>query len=322
MKTTLDAWTDICSQLFSSLKSRSVHPIHSCVINKRRHFIHAPELHTEDPRYYQKLKEYAKRHNAILRADRRNLEAKQNTDRRKKLLPVIFLAIGISGERSFAESVLNTNPLPQFEIAQHATRSENSTPQTINQLSSTSKLSHTIENILVSHFAPAIDDPISIASDIKRAANYYASHPEAVELIESIAEESWQLKYAPHTFQTNVTGSKLNLQEINIYFDPRSTAQLKFYDRCSTKTPFCIASPADALLHELLHVQATLKNEKVFIAQGGLPHYMYRAEHERLTILKENILYMAMSIRDKKPRPIRSEYSGRHVLVSCVTCID
>ncbi len=323
-KTTLDAWTDVCQAIFAGRAEPDtpIHPIHSCIIGGKRHYIHAPALAQADPSYFERLKHFARKHGIRLKADRRAFSTKNENCRRKKLLPVIFLALGVNGVAASNTRVAidAMAPTEVFKLNRHEERID-AEGKAVSQPPN-GRLSAEIESVLTAHFVPQKDDPRSMADDLKRMARYYANHPEAVSLIQSISGADWELKYAPYTFQTDVQGSRLQVDDVAVYFDPRSGAKLKFYDKCSTKRPFCVASPADALLHELLHVQTIVTDTRGFIAQGGMTPHMYPASHERLTILKENILYKSMSQRDKKPRPIRSEHTGRHVLVSCVTCVD
>jgi len=326
--TTLDAWTDICHSLLfgKRLRQAPVHPIHTCVIRGKRFCFHAPDLEWEDKGYFRRLKAFAEKHSIELSKDRRSLEQEPDQRRRKKLLPIIFLALGAHAPAVFADApeqksslhlmssgspLLKLNPHPWHEYEHEAFHLE------VNP-----EVSRSIACILRAHYQVQHDDPGTIDHDLKQLADYYSGHREAVKLINSVANADWTLKYAPHTFQTDISGTRMRVNKVDVYFDPRSAAQLKFYDKCSDKKPFCIASPADALLHELLHVQTIFTDSTKFIRQGGLNNHIYPAAHEQRTILKENILYKTMSIRDKKPRPIRSEHSGRHVLVSCVTCVD
>ncbi len=328
--TTLEAWTDICQSLFPERNTNaSVHPIHSCIIDDIRHYIHCPKLAERDPSYFEQLKSFAKKHRFQLKPDRRSPNDKSNHERRKKLLPIIFLALGVNATSVFADNTdviaqeMTLNMVPKINLLDTKITHKPTHDYLSNNATVYNKAeSKRIQSILSYHFEGQSDDPSSISADLKSLADYYSSHLEAINLIESISQTNWTLKYAPHTFQTDVKGSRMQVNEVVVYFDPRSGAKLKFYDKCAAKVPFCVASPADALLHELLHVHSVLKDTSSFIADGGLNQHIYPAAHERKTILKENILYKSMSRRDKQPRPIRSEHTGRHVLVSCVTCVQ
>ncbi len=323
--TTLDVWTDICQSLFPRRTNEaSIHPVHSCIINGERHYIHSPLLAEKDPSYFDRLVDYTRSNGIKLKADRRNPEDEAQRGRRKRLLPIIFLAFGVNASTAFADSRETTlNMVPHQSISVPSQNAHKGFQNRYNEEKAIDKeSSKRIQSILAAHFVGQDDDPHTIGEDMQALADYYSTHPEAIDLIESIADEEWELLYAPHTFQTDVSGSRMRIEGVKVYFDPRSGAKLKFYDKCATKVPFCVASPADALLHELLHAHSIMKETDEFLSDGGLSSHLYPAAHEHKTILKENILYKSMSRRDNHPRPIRSEHTGRHVLVSCVTCVN
>ena len=97
-----------------------------------------------------------------------------------------------------------------------------------------------------------------------------------------------------------------------IHFNTRSAAQLRLNNGCDDN-PVCIASPADALLHELLHTHSMLVKSEEFIAQGGMNNVIYPYEHEYSVIGKERKLYASMSSQDDIKRPQRREHTGRTV---------
>lgn len=326
-KTMLDQWTEIGQGLFNQGKSASAHayPVHACVINGVPHFIHAPALALTHPEYFCLLRSYADRNGICLRADRRAVEGAASDGRRKKFLSIVFLVMGISTGGADAEEVdLSLNLIaPEYtaSILPDEERPISRMAKLLEQ-AQTSLISQGLAQVLLSHMDDIEHYPSGIVDDIHELAAYYAKYPAAVKLIQSIAHTEWKFKYAPHTFQTSVKGSRLDIDQVDVFFDPRSAAKLKFYDKCAEQKPFCIASPADALLHELLHVQTITNDKGAFIGQGGLDPWTYPAEHERLTIVKENALYRSMTTVDKRPRPLRSEHNGRHVLVSCATCYE
>ncbi|PUA26828.1 MAG: hypothetical protein B0W54_20575 [Cellvibrio sp. 79] len=321
-QTFLDEWSQQCKAFFADATA-GVHPIHPCIINGRTHYVHAPHLATEDPQYYARLSQFAERHDIGLKPDQRKPGSTQHAGRRKKFVQVIFLAMGFFSAGLQAEQVdqhlglmaINTSAIEYSEPV--------STPLggVIGKLEQ-SVVSQALKQILLAHLDQDASQPSSMQQDIEELSLYYAQYPAAVQLLQSIAATEWTLRYAPHTFQTNISGSRLEIDRIDVFFDPRSGARLKFYDKCKTQKPFCIASPADALLHELLHVQTVTQDTSNFIRQGGLDPMSYPAEHERLTIQKENQLYAAMTAVDGNARPIRNEHNGRHVLVSCATCLE
>lgn len=322
-QTLLDDWSEHCKTCFTDTTSR-VHPIHPCIINGRAHYVHAPQLAEQDPAYFAHLQQFALREGIGLKADQRAPGASSHSCRRKKFIPIIFLAMSFMAPGLMAEHVdqqLGLMAINPAIVEDYRPSTDASGHGLIGKLER-NLISEALEQILLAHLDTDVSQPQSIQRDIEELAIYYARYPEVIKLLKSIAGTEWRLRYAPHTFQTHVSGSRLEIENIDVFFDPRSAARLKFYDKCKTQKPFCIASPADALLHELLHVQTITLDTNRFIHQGGLDPMSYPAEHERFTIQKENQLYASMTAVDGHARPIRSEHNGRHVLVSCATCLD
>lgn len=327
IRSTLDTWADACRAFFADKPAlpHEAHPLHPCIIQGAPHYVHAPSLASEHPAYFAKLQRYAQQHGITLKADQRTEDASAEHCQRRKFFPIIFLALGLQTQVSMADDINVKLNLIQGGFSESTATKEASQGAAIPALFERLKdtiVSRRIEAVLKSHFQRTPNTPATIDEDIRNLAGYYAYYPEAVALIESIADGQWTLNFAPHTFQTNIKGSRMDIDSVDVYFDPRSGAQLKYYSKCSEKKPYCIASPADALLHELLHAQMAVNEKSTFIAQGGLNPYLYPAEHERQIIMKENTLYSAMSGRDQVPRPARNEHTGHHVLVSCVTCLE
>lgn len=179
-----------------------------------------------------------------------------------------------------------------------------------------------IEAILLSHYQSSANEPEYISADIADMARYFAQYPEAVRLIRSLQDQRWRLAYRQDSFETQVTGNQIQVKSVKVFFDSRSAAQLRKHKACSDKPGACIASPADALLHELLHVESALLNTEEFIAQGGLSKVIYPYQHERAVIKRENQLYKSMSHLDGGYRPHRSNHSGKLLASACVTCLD
>ena len=319
-QTVLDEWSTHCKRYFSD--ANGVDPIHPCIINGQAHYVHAPGLAERDPEYYLHLRRFAERHGVGLKPDQRKPGADHPVCRRKKFIPVIFLAMSFFAPQLFAEHVDQQLGLMAINAGVDYQDPGIQTGGRFVEKLERSLMSETLKQILLAHLDSESDYPSSMGQDIEDLSLYYAQYPEVIKLLTSLANADWKLRYAPHTFQTNVSGSRLQIDRIDVFFDPRSGARLKFYDKCKTQKPFCVASPADALLHELLHVQTITQDTNQFIQQGGLDPMSYPAEHERFTIQKENELYAAMTRIDGHARPIRSEHNGRHVLVSCATCLE
>ncbi len=326
-------WNQAYKTLAKRRQPSATHPVHPCSINGKRHYIHAADLEKRDPSYFSKLLQFTKQRGIKLLADRRVPTSSRykyhRVDRRKAYFAIFFLTLGVHSQ-AHSQTLASQEQVEQESVSLKLvdpTRPENTKDNLVGgyikkALPANTETSRLIEQTLKSHFVHQDGDPNTILSDLKAMADYYSSHAEAVDLILSLRNTNWKLKYAPHKLQTDIIGRQFKIDDVTVYFDPRSGAKLKFNRQCSTKLPFCVASPADALLHELLHVYAVLKETETFIADGGLSRHMYPITHELKTIAKENKLYKAMSQRDKLPRPIRNEHAGRHVRVSCATCVD
>lgn len=149
-------------------------------------------------------------------------------------------------------------------------------------------------------------------------AAYYSQFDEVHALILELAPLNWQLHMSPGQFETRVSGSRLAAERALVRFDPFSAVQLKFNRACQSKPAFCFASPADVLLHELLHVQAVLGVNAVGVLGGAA----YPWQHEHHTLSAERRIYRQMRQVDQRPRPLRTEHTGRTLTVACVTCLQ
>jgi hypothetical protein len=179
-----------------------------------------------------------------------------------------------------------------------------------------------IQKLLTKHYIPSKNDPEHVQKDLTRMAEYFSRYPTAIELITSLEKRNWTLHYKKDTYRSDVSGSRMSVDSVKVFFDTRSAAQLKFNRACNEKKPMCIASPADSLLHELLHTQSALLKTGEFIAQGGLNGVIYPYHHERIIIKSENKIYQTMKDLDGNHRPIRRQHIGKAVSVACVTCLQ
>ncbi|MBI1425259.1 MAG: hypothetical protein GC149_17570 [Gammaproteobacteria bacterium] len=175
-------------------------------------------------------------------------------------------------------------------------------------------------SILKSHYKKQKTDPDYIVNDLKQIANYYSAFPEVVDLITPLRGKNWELVYDEETWDTVASGNNLEVDKAIIHFNTRAAAQLLLNRKCKDN-PVCIASPADALLHELLHTYSMFINPEKFISQGGMNNVMYPFKHEYAIIDSERKLYASMSIRDDIKRPQRTEHTGRTVIAHCPICI-
>lgn len=162
-------------------------------------------------------------------------------------------------------------------------------------------------------------DPDSIAPDLAAMADYFSHYPQAVNLIGELRGQKLTLKYQQNTWQTQAFGNQFGVDKVTIYFDTRLGAQLLNDPGCDA-TPACSISPADALLHELLHAKLMLLDSQHFIEGGGMAQTLYPFQHEREVISHENQLYKDMNQLDGRYRPIRHRHSGELLQVSCPAC--
>jgi hypothetical protein len=176
-----------------------------------------------------------------------------------------------------------------------------------------------VRTILFRHWQAAVENPEYLGSDLTQLADYYGRFPVVVELLRSIDDKPWRLRYEQMVWATHVRGNRLDISSVVVAFDTRSAARLLNHPSCAL-SPACVISPADALLHELLHVQKILLEPDQFIAHGA-GAIVYAVNHENEVIAAEQRLYEAMSTGDGRPRPRRRSHAGRLLPVACALCL-
>lgn len=179
-----------------------------------------------------------------------------------------------------------------------------------------------VERILFSHYVAEKSDPEFFSHELSNLAAYISRFPSTLQLIRALRGKDWGIRYKARSFETKITGSKMLIASVDIYFDPRSAAQLKFQRACSVKKAHCTASPADAFLHELLHVKSVVLDPLTFLSDGGMGGTLYPYNYEMDIIDEENLLYKSMTKIDEHPRPIRRDHVGKYRVASCVTCLQ
>lgn len=184
-----------------------------------------------------------------------------------------------------------------------------------------SSMANALFMMLHRHYKKQDSDPAYIVNDLKIMANYYSRFPKVISLLVALDQKNWQLSYDENNWVTTATGSRLHIEKATIHFNTRSAAQLRLNRGCK-QNPICIASPADALLHELLHTHSMLDDSGEFIAQGGMTTVMYPYAHEYSIIDAERELYALMSRQDNIERPQRTDHTGQTVKAKCPTCIE
>lgn len=183
--------------------------------------------------------------------------------------------------------------------------------------------SERLAELLEAHHDRRPEDPSSLRSDLEEMAAYYSRFPETTELLSILGDQPWRLVFQPNTWATRASGTPVSVNSVMIFFDPRKAARLRFRRTCGEERA-CTVSPADALLHELLHARIMLLEPDRFIAEGGMSSVLYPYAHEAGVIRAENSLYAAMQKRDGVPRPQRAPHRhvGALVDASCVLCTD
>ncbi len=311
--------------------------VHPCVINQQPCIIYPSGLKQQSPNLYSELKQYFSAKGFSLKEEQRTEEApKFRTHDRRRWMPMLLFTASMllenvasastpgsgngNGQESITPHQVELRLISSPEIAGEHQKFifDNNTPPTTQSL--TSHTASKLYTILSDHYIKKADDPLYIQSDLKKMARYYSQFPKVVSLIISLKKKDWVLSYDENIWSTVASGSVLQVDKATIHFNTRSAAKLKLHNSCK-ENPVCIASPADALLHELLHTHSMLIKTDEFIQQGGMNTLRYPYQHEYAIIKSERELYASMSKSDAIKRPQRNEHAGRKIIASCVTCI-
>lgn len=302
------------------------HVLHSCIIDGQPHIIYPRGLPKRDALTFIDLQTFAYANRLRLQEERRVDKQPVEGNKSRPWLPILLLTISANAateENDFSAISENVYLSTPGNLSEQEERASTAMLMNKEDVYATEIKDDAVRifHLLHAHFKPMKHDPSSMAAELRLLAGYYSRYHKVVELFEALSALPWTLEFEHRSFRTQVTGTSMSVDEATIFFDPHFGAQLKFQRSCDEKRPFCVASPADALLHELLHAHSILLNPNAYIAAGGMAGLLYPFEHERETIDAENDLYRSMTAVDQKPRPIRSEHTGRYVLVACSTCI-
>lgn len=310
--------------------------IHPCVIKNQPHIVYPRGLQENYPRLFAKLSQHFQQKGYVLKEDQRSEKiSDKHKNERRKWAPVLLFTASLFFESSaFADIELDVNDTASLQqrqdielqlISNHKIREQiqhsvNSIQENIKQVKIKSALAQSLFEVLNSRYEKQKSDPDYVVDDLKEIANYYSEFPESVTLIEELKNKNWSLSFDEHNWVTTGSGNMLQVDKAVIHFNTRSAAQLRLNNGCADN-PVCIASPADALLHELLHTHSMLVKSEEFIAQGGMNNVLYPYKHEYAVIGAERELYASMSAQDNLKRPQRREHTGRTVKAHCPTCI-
>ena len=312
--------------------------VHPCVINNKPHIVYPRGLKDKDPELYSKLYQFYSNKGYKLKEDQRTNDSQhQFANKRKRWAPILLFTASMFFENSanadIEINIVDAESLQHQQVELHLISNQNirnKIQQDINYHSpltteryrnNNPEVALNIYRLLTSHYIKKENDPEYITDDLKKIARYYSNFPEVVSLIQTLKNKNWELSYDESNWVTTASGNSLDVEKAVISFNTRSAAQLKLNKACK-QNPICIASPADALLHELLHTHGMLVNTETFLAQGGMAGVMYPYTHEYSIIDAERQLYAKMSQRDEVKRPQRREHTGRLVKANCPTCIN
>ena len=310
--------------------------VHPCVINQQPHIVYPRGLKEQSPLLFQKLSQHYQQKGYRLKEDQRSINTsnKYKNQRRKWVPIVLFTASLLFDSSAIADTTDELQVSADLSQQQHIKLqliseklilkkilySNDQIKKPVIQAELKSEKAKYIFNVLLSRYQKQQGDPDYIKQDLKEIANYYSGFPQTIKLIKDLEDKNWVLTFDSDDWMTTASGSALQVDKATVYFNTRSAAQLRLNNGC-VGNPVCVASPADALLHELLHVQSMLVNSEEFISKGGMNNVVYPYQHEYHVIDKERALYSQMSVHDKNKRPQRREHSGRLIRAACATCI-
>lgn len=326
--------------------------LHPCVINGRAALVCQRGLLNQHADAYWALKAIADEYAVYLKEDSRQKDAAFSTEnRRRQMAVVLTFCIGLlATSRSVTADDLTGDGKGATIVAGLTLSSLNLDSQ-VGQSADGQTVIHlrhaalpSVVDVMRSHlqkqasmqidaaakqkivaflskvYRPELDDPATIAQDLQAIAEYFAQYPQAIALIEALEDQSLSLKYQAGHWQTQAFGNRYGVEKVTVYFDTRLGAQFLNNPDCTTN-PACHVSPADALLHELLHAKLMLLEQEHYIATGGFSGNLYPYQHEDEVISEENRLYQAMNQLDGWSRPIRHQHSGELLQVSCPVCV-
>lgn len=311
--------------------------VHPCIINNQAHIVYPRGLEEDAPQIFKQLSHHFSGLGYKLKEDQRYKTAhNSHLFKRRSWVPIILFTAGLLFESSAQADIeinidksssINQQQIELQLISNNGVLSnirdqlETSSIKTErNNLSSQQHTTYTLFKILRTRYKKDNNDPPHIVSDLKKIADYFSHYPEVIALLNAIKDKNWVLVFDQDNWSTIASGNLFEIERAEIHINTRSAAQLRLNDSCKDN-PVCIASPADALLHELLHVHSMFNNTEKFMAQDGMNNTLYPYQHERNIIKQERELYKNMSNKDGVKRPSRLSHAGRIVRANCSTCI-
>lgn len=316
--------------------------IHPCVVDGESALICRSGLSVAEPAAYLDLRRLAQGYGLAVREDRRRRAQRVSRDRRAHLALVIGIgstaltrsepavACDAHGDHvshpTFSSVMTNLSLQRQSNGALRITHAAPRAMATAYRVPETpaagsldvARHAAFIDDQMQRRLVGVVADEAVVRANLRRVAEYYAQHPQVVRLFEQLATLDFVLVQSSAEWRTEAKFSGDSIRRISVFFDLRFGARMRFEANCSAN-PSCTVAPADALLHELLHVEEMVADPMGLLAESrhGYPH-----QHEMRVIIRENNLYASMSANDGKPRPLRSQHVAELVSMSCAVCID
>ena len=173
---------------------------------------------------------------------------------------------------------------------------------------------------LRSHLEKSAAVPAGFDQDLRELAVYFSRYEPAARLIARLRPLKWSIEYRPGTWAVEVAASPFEINAVTVHADTRSAVRIYGRRACLDEPTKCLRIPADALLHELLHVELILLDKQRFLAQRAPATEFGECEHENEVIEREARLFAEMTTSDRTSRPMRRLHQGTLFAVGCVTC--
>ncbi len=323
--------------------------LHLCVIQGQAALVCQSSLSQESPQAYVALLKICHKYFIFLKQNQRTQDTLQTQNRRSQKIALLGFCLGLMSNPAVARSTeshaIHRQHISSHRIAlteqmstrvklvngQKAISFRKQAPPSAQQIAEAYQIKplrqpvkHAanlkIKDFLRKSYVAQTGDPASIRKDLQEIAHYYAQYPAIVNLVSELSGHNIILKYKKNHWQAQALGTQTSVDQVTVYFDTRIGAQLWLHEKCA-ESPACHVTPADALLHELLHAKLMIVDSHEFIQKGGMKPALYLYDHEAEVIAYENRLYQTMSAADGMPRPLRSRHSGNLKHVSCALCL-
>ena len=323
--------------------------LHPCLIDGRASLVCQATLSCLSPEAYQGLSNIAGQFGLFLKEDQRQSSKRFSQNRRSRKIWVFGFCLSLVSASVFSRNMdVSSSDLVQPAEVQGSVHSHRLSAHISHQkgrsrihighikppsvefvlqsfqakkslLKADGKAIYAIEKFLRRVYQPKKGDPVYLRSDLRKIAQYYGRYSQVVELIHELEQKNVKLEYKKSHWQAQAEGTAFTVDSVTVYFDTRMGAQLWQEQRCKGN-PACHISPADALLHELLHARLMIVKTDEFIKNGGMQPTLYLFDHEKQVIAMENQLYRSMTQADGLFRPLRNRHTGRLLRVSCALC--